>query len=88
MFLSGSSPPAPPSHHLRAAPVAAQTVLKMAHVYVPGNIWYESAEAYAKAVAFARSRGTLIAVPVPGRADALEWNVRLQGEGETVFFDV
>jgi tripartite ATP-independent transporter DctP family solute receptor len=28
----------------------AQTVLKMAHVYVPGNIWYETAAAYAKAV--------------------------------------
>ncbi len=28
----------------------AQTVLKMAHIYIPGNIWYETAEAYAKAV--------------------------------------
>ena len=34
------------------APVLAQaqTVLKMAHIYIPGNIWYETAEAYAKAV--------------------------------------
>lgn len=33
------------------APAAvAQTTLKMAHIYTPGNIWYETAEAYAKAV--------------------------------------
>ena len=29
-------------------------------------------------------RGTLIAAPREGK---LEWNVRLQGAGETVFFD-
>jgi TRAP-type transport system periplasmic protein len=28
----------------------AQTVLKMAHIYAPGNIWYEAAESYAKGV--------------------------------------
>jgi tripartite ATP-independent transporter DctP family solute receptor len=36
-----------------AAPVTAraQTVtLKMAHIYAPGNIWFEAAEAYGKAV--------------------------------------
>jgi protocatechuate 3,4-dioxygenase alpha subunit len=33
-------------------------------------------------------RGTLIAKKMEGRADALEWNVVLQGPGETVFFDV
>ena len=33
-------------------------------------------------------RGTLIAKKIDGRADALEWNVILQGPGETVFFDV
>lgn len=33
------------------APAAvAQTTLKMAHIYTPGNIWYETAEAYARAV--------------------------------------
>jgi TRAP-type transport system periplasmic protein len=33
------------------AGVSAQTLtLKMAHIYAPGNIWYETAEAYAKAV--------------------------------------
>ena len=34
----------------------AQTTLRMAHIYAPGNIWYETAEAYAKAVE-ARSGG-------------------------------
>ena len=32
-------------------------------------------------------RGTLIAQPVSGRPDTLEWNVLMQGEDETVFFD-
>ena len=33
-------------------------------------------------------RGTLIARKIDGRPGALEWNVILQGAGETVFFDV
>ncbi len=34
------------------ASAPAQTItLKMAHIYAPGNIWYETAEAYGKAVA-------------------------------------
>jgi|SRR5271156_4258460 protocatechuate 3,4-dioxygenase alpha subunit len=32
-------------------------------------------------------RGTLIAKKVPGESGTLEWNVILQGPGETVFFD-
>ncbi len=32
-------------------------------------------------------RATLLAVPVAGEAGVLEWNVFLQGHGETVFFD-
>lgn len=36
---------------LFAASAGAQTLtLKMAHIYAPGNIWYEAAESYAKAV--------------------------------------
>lgn len=35
----------------------------------------------------ASRRGTLIARAVPGRPGVLEWNVVMQGEGETVFFD-
>jgi protocatechuate 3,4-dioxygenase alpha subunit len=31
-------------------------------------------------------RGTLLARPTGGNAQALTWDVRLQGEGETVFF--
>jgi len=32
-------------------------------------------------------RDTLIAQPVAGKPGALTWDVRLQGEGETVFFE-
>lgn len=32
-------------------------------------------------------RGTLIAIKIDGRPGSLEWNVILQGPGETVFFD-
>jgi protocatechuate 3,4-dioxygenase alpha subunit len=35
----------------------------------------------------ASRRETLMAKPVAGRVGALEWNVVLQGDGETVFFD-
>lgn len=55
-------------------------------IYFPGDA--ANADDTVLASVPAERRVTLIAVPVPGRADALEWNVRLQGEGETVFFDV
>ena len=32
-------------------------------------------------------RETLTAMPAAGRPGVLEWNVKLQGDGETVFFD-
>ena len=32
-------------------------------------------------------RNTLVAQRVAGKSDALKWDVRLQGEGETVFFE-
>ena len=35
----------------------------------------------------AARRDTLIAQPVPGKSGALQWDVRLQGEGETVFLE-
>lgn len=35
----------------------------------------------------ANRRSTLIATPAEGREDVLLWNVELQGESETVFFD-
>ena len=49
----------------------------------PGN-----AEDFALGLVEAGRRETLIAKMMDGRADALEWNVILQGPGETVFFDV
>lgn len=36
----------------------------------------------------AERRATLIAKKVAGRDGALQWDVRIRGEGETVFFDV
>jgi len=33
-------------------------------------------------------RGTLIAKPDPGQPGLFRWDLRLQGPGETVFFDV
>jgi len=35
---------------LLAGGASAQTTLKMAHSYTPGNIWYEAGEAYKKAI--------------------------------------
>jgi protocatechuate 3,4-dioxygenase alpha subunit len=42
---------------------------------------------FALSLVEASRRGTLIARAVAGRAGVLEWNVVMQGEGETVFFD-
>ncbi|HKV25850.1 MAG TPA: protocatechuate 3,4-dioxygenase subunit alpha [Candidatus Acidoferrum sp.] len=33
-------------------------------------------------------RGTLIAKTIEGQPGKLEWNIRMQGEGETVFFEL
>jgi protocatechuate 3,4-dioxygenase alpha subunit len=33
-------------------------------------------------------RGTLLATPAPGAAGSWEWKIRLQGDHETVFFDL
>ncbi|MGC1415526.1 MAG: protocatechuate 3,4-dioxygenase subunit alpha [Candidatus Acidiferrum sp.] len=49
----------------------------------PGN-----AEDFALNLVDVERRGTLIAKKTGGRPGALEWNVILQGAGETVFFDV
>ena len=49
----------------------------------PGN-----AEDFALNLVEAGRRGTLIAKRVDARSGLLEWNVILQGAGETVFFDV
>ncbi|MGC1617372.1 MAG: protocatechuate 3,4-dioxygenase subunit alpha [Candidatus Acidiferrum sp.] len=49
----------------------------------PGN-----AEDFALNLVESGRRGTLIAKKIDGRPGALEWNLILQGAGETVFFDV
>jgi protocatechuate 3,4-dioxygenase, alpha subunit len=49
----------------------------------PGNT-----EDFALKFVDAGRRGTLIARKIDGRPGVLEWNVILQGPGETVFFDV
>lgn len=49
----------------------------------PGN-----AEDFALNLVESTRRATLIAKKINGRAGALEWNIVMQGAGETVFFDV
>ena len=50
-----------------AAQAQAKTLtLKMAHIYAPGNIWFETAEAYAKAVEQASSGKVRIQIAANG----------------------
>ena len=58
----------------------------VARIYFPGDPANEE-DAVLQSVPAAR-RATLLAVPQAGDASALVWNVRLQGDGETVFFDL
>lgn len=55
-------------------------------IYFPGEPGNKE-DLVLKMVGAAR-RGTLIAKRIEGRTGELEWDVRLQGEGETVFFEV
>ena len=55
----------------------AQTVLKMAHVYVPGNIWYESAEAYAKAVE--QRSGGKVKIQIAHSGTTGDWPQSIEG---------
>jgi protocatechuate 3,4-dioxygenase, alpha subunit len=55
-------------------------------IYFPDEA--SNAEDYALSQVPQERRGTLIAKKIEGRAGALEWNVIMQGPGETVFFDV
>jgi protocatechuate 3,4-dioxygenase, alpha subunit len=55
-------------------------------VYFPDEA--SNAEDFALNLVEAGRRGTLIAKKIEGKNGALEWNVILQGPGETVFFDV
>ena len=54
-------------------------------IYFPGDA--SNAEDPVLASVPVARRETLVAKPVAGRADALRWEVILQGAGETVFFD-
>jgi protocatechuate 3,4-dioxygenase alpha subunit len=55
-------------------------------IYFPDEA--SNGEDFALNLIEAGRRGTLVARKTDGRAGALEWNVVLQGAGETVFFDV
>jgi protocatechuate 3,4-dioxygenase alpha subunit len=54
-------------------------------MYFPGDA-ANAEDAVLREVADNR-RATLIAQPIAGRAGALQWNIVLQGDGETVFFE-
>ena len=55
----------------------AQVTLKMAHIYPPGNIWYETAEAYAKAVE-AKSGGK-VKIQVAHSGSTGDWPAAIEG---------
>jgi protocatechuate 3,4-dioxygenase, alpha subunit len=54
-------------------------------IYFPGEP--SNAEDFALNQVESARRGTLVAREIPGKPAELEWNVILQGSGETVFFD-
>lgn len=63
---------------LGATAASAQvTTLKMAHIYPPGNIWYETAEAYAKAVE-AKSGGK-VKIQIAHSGSTGDWPATLEG---------
>jgi len=55
-------------------------------VYFPDEP--SNAEDFALQLVAPERQQTLIARTVAGRPGELEWNVKMQGEDETVFFDV
>lgn len=60
------------------APAAlAQTTLKMAHIYTPGNIWYETAEAYAKAVE--QKSGGKVKIQIAHSGSTGDWPSSIEG---------
>lgn len=60
-----------------ALPAQAQVTLKMAHIYNPGNIWYETAEAYAKAVE-AKSGGK-VKIQIAASGSTGDWPASIEG---------
>lgn len=57
----------------------------LARIYFPGEA--SNADDPVLSSVPAARRETLVASPIAGRANAIRWNVILQGKGETVFFD-
>ena len=64
---------------MSAGPAWAQTpiVLKMAHVYNPGNIWFETAEAYAKAVE--TKSGGKVKIQIAASGSTGDWPASIEG---------
>ncbi|MFM1987766.1 MAG: dicarboxylate transporter, DctP subunit [Pseudomonadota bacterium] len=65
---------------LPAAPAFAQgqpLVLKMAHIYNPGNIWFETAEAYAKAVE--QKSGGKVKIEIAASGSTGDWPASIEG---------
>jgi len=59
------------------AALAQTTVLKMAHIYAPGNIWYETAEAYAKAVE--EKSGGKVRIQIAHSGSTGDWPASIEG---------
>lgn len=55
----------------------ATTTLRMAHIYTPGNIWFETAEAYARAVAD-RSGGR-VRIQIAHSGSTGDWPASIEG---------
>jgi TRAP-type transport system periplasmic protein len=62
---------------LAAGIATAQTTLKMAHIYPPGNIWAETAEAYAKSVE-AKSGGK-VKIQIAHSGSTGDWPSSIEG---------
>lgn len=80
-----------PDGSLQAPHIAVSVFMRgllkrlVTRIYFPGDAGNDG-DFVLNLVGAAR-RGTLIARAVAGREGVLEWNVVMQGEGETVFFD-
>ena len=59
------------------AAAAAQTTLKMAHSYTPGNIWYEAGEAYKKAIE--ERTGGKVKVAIDHSRTTGDWPQQIEG---------
>ena len=62
---------------LAVTAAGAQTVLKMAHIYIPGNIWYETADTYAKAVE--QRSGGKVKIQIAHSSTTGDWPQAIEG---------